>query len=51
MWKSSGIVKTNIFDNFVSVSSKRGQKGNNQDCALVWDIYIDLIAVMIVVGI
>ena len=40
MLKSSGIVKSNKSDNFASVCSKRGQKGINQDCALVWEVYI-----------
>ena len=40
MLKSSGIVKCNKSDNFASVCSKRGQKGIDRDCALVWEVYI-----------
>ncbi|KAK1592479.1 hypothetical protein Q3G72_025531 [Acer saccharum] len=39
MLKSSGIVKSNKSDNFVSASSKRGLKRINQDCALVWETW------------
>ncbi|GAV64171.1 PP2C domain-containing protein, partial [Cephalotus follicularis] len=34
---SSGIVKSKQSNNFVSVYSKRGQKGINQDCLVVWE--------------
>ncbi|KAD5317927.1 hypothetical protein R6Q59_033234 [Mikania micrantha] len=34
---SSGTINTNGSDNFVSVCSKRGQKGVNQDCCIVWE--------------
>ncbi|GAY35814.1 hypothetical protein CUMW_018700 [Citrus unshiu] len=37
MLSSSGIVKSNKSSNFASVCSKRGQKGINQDCAIVWE--------------
>ncbi|ESR55709.1 hypothetical protein CICLE_v10022462mg [Citrus x clementina] len=37
MVSSSGIVKSNKSSNFASVCSKRGQKGINQDCAIVWE--------------
>ncbi|KAK7284402.1 hypothetical protein RJT34_19147 [Clitoria ternatea] len=34
---SSGTVNVNSSNNFASVFSKRGQKGVNQDCCLVWE--------------
>ncbi|OMP11874.1 phosphatase 2C (PP2C)-like protein [Corchorus olitorius] len=37
MLSSSGTVKSNKSNNFASVCSKRGQKGINQDCAVVWE--------------
>lgn len=38
MLSSSGIIKSNKSRNFASVCSKRGQKGINQDCAVVWEV-------------
>ncbi|GKV31990.1 hypothetical protein SLEP1_g40636 [Rubroshorea leprosula] len=35
--RSSGCVKVDGSNNFVSVFSKRGHKGVNQDCAIVWE--------------
>ncbi|XP_021290531.1 probable protein phosphatase 2C 41 [Herrania umbratica] len=37
MRSSSGTVKSIKSSNFASVCSKRGQKGINQDCAVVWE--------------
>ncbi|XVF28273.1 hypothetical protein REPUB_Repub15cG0015600 [Reevesia pubescens] len=37
MLSSSGTVKSNNSNNFASVCSKKGQKGINQDCAIVWE--------------
>ncbi|KDP27848.1 hypothetical protein JCGZ_18928 [Jatropha curcas] len=37
MLSCSGIVKSNKSNNFASVCSKRGQKGINQDCLIVWE--------------
>ncbi|XVE65576.1 hypothetical protein DITRI_Ditri08aG0010900 [Diplodiscus trichospermus] len=37
MLRSSGSVKSNKSNNFASFCSKRGQKGINQDCAIVWE--------------
>ncbi|KAH7573520.1 hypothetical protein JRO89_XS03G0164100 [Xanthoceras sorbifolium] len=37
MLRSSGNVKSNKSDNFASLCSKRGQKGINQDSAVVWE--------------
>lgn len=37
MLSTPGIVKSNKSNNFASVFSKRGQKGINQDCTVVWD--------------
>lgn len=37
MLSSSGIVNSNSSGNFVSVFSKRGEKGVNQDCFIVWE--------------
>ncbi|KAL8208893.1 hypothetical protein R6Q57_008305 [Mikania cordata] len=34
---SSGTINTHGSDNFVSVCTKRGQKGVNQDCCIVWE--------------
>lgn len=34
---SSGIVNANGSENFASVFSKRGEKGANQDCCIVWE--------------
>ncbi|XP_054800577.1 probable protein phosphatase 2C 34 [Prosopis cineraria] len=34
---SSGTVKVDGSNNFASVFSRRGQKGTNQDCCLVWE--------------
>lgn len=38
MLSSSGIVKSDKSNNFASVSSKRGEKGINQDCLVVWEV-------------
>ncbi|KAE8675418.1 putative protein phosphatase 2C 48 [Hibiscus syriacus] len=35
--RSSGVVNTDGSDNFASVFSKRGRKGVNQDCSIVWE--------------
>ncbi|KAJ7973310.1 Protein phosphatase 2C family protein [Quillaja saponaria] len=35
--RSSGIVNVDGSKNFASVCSKRGQKGVNQDCCIVWE--------------
>ncbi|KAI8569307.1 hypothetical protein RHMOL_Rhmol02G0268700 [Rhododendron molle] len=35
--RSSGIVNANGFDNSASVFSKRGEKGVNQDCLVMWE--------------
>ena len=35
---SSAIVKSKKSDNYVSVCSKRGKKGINQDCLIVWEV-------------
>ncbi|XP_012573440.1 probable protein phosphatase 2C 34 isoform X2 [Cicer arietinum] len=35
--KSSGVVKSNKDNGFVSVFTNRGQKGVNQDCLMVWE--------------
>ncbi|XP_074320926.1 putative protein phosphatase 2C 34 [Silene latifolia] len=37
--RSSGIVNVNGSNNFASVCTKRGQKGVNQDCCIVWEEY------------
>lgn len=36
--RSSGIVNVNGSNNFASVCSKRGEKGVNQDCCIVWEV-------------
>ncbi|KAK1440433.1 hypothetical protein QVD17_06260 [Tagetes erecta] len=35
--KSSGVVSVNGSNNFASVCSKKGEKGVNQDCCIVWE--------------
>lgn len=35
--RSSGTINTHGSNNFASVFSKRGQKGVNQDCCIVWE--------------
>jgi len=37
MLRSSGIIKSEKSDNLSSVCSKRGKKGMNQDCLIVWE--------------
>lgn len=44
--RSSGIVNVNGSKNFASVFSKRGQKGVNQDCCIVWEVCIHLINIL-----
>ncbi|WOG84396.1 hypothetical protein DCAR_0103579 [Daucus carota subsp. sativus] len=39
MLKSSGTVSVDGSNNFTSVFSKRGKKGVNQDCSIVWEQY------------
>lgn len=36
--RSSGTVNANGSNNFASVFSKRGRKGVNQDCCIVWEV-------------
>lgn len=40
--RSSGFVNVDGSNNFASVFSKRGNKGINQDCAIVWEVWISL---------
>ncbi|CAL5392592.1 unnamed protein product [Camellia sinensis] len=40
--RSSGTVHVNGSNNFASVFSKRGEKGVNQDCFIVWEV-VDLV--------
>jgi hypothetical protein len=35
---SSGTINVDGSNNFASVFSKRGQKGTNQDCCMVWEV-------------
>lgn len=37
--KSSGYVYAQGSNNSASVFSKRGEKGVNQDCAIVWEVH------------
>lgn len=37
---SSGTVNVDGSNNFASVFSKRGQKGVNQDCCIVWEVIL-----------
>lgn len=37
--RSSGIVNVGGSKNFASVCTRRGQKGVNQDCCIVWEVY------------
>ena len=36
--RSSGFVNVDGSNNFASVFSKRGRKGVNQDCTIVWEV-------------
>lgn len=36
--RSSGFVNVDGSNNLASVFSKRGRKGVNQDCAIVWEV-------------
>jgi len=38
---SSGIVNVDGSENFASVFSKRGEKGVNQDCCIVWEVCLE----------
>lgn len=38
--RSSGFVNVDGSKNFTSVFSKRGEKGVNQDCFIVWEVII-----------
>jgi len=35
---SSGIIKSDKSNNFSCVFTKKGQKGFNQDCLIVWEV-------------
>lgn len=39
MLSSSATFKSNKSNNFASICSKRGQKGINQDCTIVWEVF------------
>lgn len=39
--RSSGTVNVKGSDNFASVCSRKGEKGVNQDCCIVWEVYKD----------
>lgn len=41
--KSSGCVNADGSNNVASVFSRRGEKGVNQDCAIVWEVHYYLI--------
>lgn len=36
--RTSGTVNVDGSNNFASVFSKKGQKGANQDCSIVWEV-------------
>lgn len=38
---SSGFVNVNGSNNFTSLYSKRGEKGVNQDCFIVWEVCLE----------
>lgn len=40
MLSSSGVVKSEKSDIYASVFSKKGNKGMNQDCVVVWEVYL-----------
>lgn len=42
--RSSGTVNVDGFKNFASLFSRRGEKGVNQDCFIVWEVYFHLLA-------
>lgn len=37
--RSSGCINADGSNNLASVFSKRGEKGVNQDCAIVWEVH------------
>lgn len=37
---NSGIINVYGSKNFASIFSKKGEKGMNQDCCIVWEVYI-----------
>lgn len=37
--RSSGCINADGSSNLASVFSKRGEKGVNQDCAIVWEVH------------
>lgn len=39
---SSGIVKSDKSNNFSCVFTKKGQKGFNQDCLIVWEVCLNI---------
>lgn len=39
--RTSGTVNADGSNNFASVFSKKGQKGVNQDCCIVWEVRRD----------
>lgn len=39
--RTSGFINANGSNNFASVFSKRGKKGVNQDCCIVWEVRND----------
>lgn len=38
--RSSGAINVDGSRNFASVFSKRGEKGTNQDCFIVWEVIL-----------
>lgn len=47
--RSSGTVHVDGSHNFASVFSKPGNKGVNQDCCIVWEVYTLLLIVNFVI--
>lgn len=43
--KSSGCVHADGSNNLASVFSRRGEKGVNQDCAIVWEVHYYLLMI------
>lgn len=40
--RTSGVLNAEGSDNFASVFSKKGEKGVNQDCCIVWEVRVPI---------
>jgi len=48
MLHSSGTVNVDGSNNFASVFSKKGQKGVNQDCCIVWEVCTNIYFLLLI---